>query len=121
LVFSAPQRRRCLTLIPFDLDFRGRQYTWGGDGSSGLGWPHHRAAQLGVGLHHLVVSPPCCSSRLLLLATFVFWYYMNFWVFLQNCWSSEIPCLDGSFSSRILTLVVSSPMIIKHVKIEETT
>jgi hypothetical protein len=27
LVFSAPQRRRCLTLIPFDLDFRGRQYT----------------------------------------------------------------------------------------------
>jgi hypothetical protein len=72
-VFSAPQKRRCLSLIPpLDLGFLGRQYTRGGDGSSGPGWPHHRAAHPGVGPRHLVVSPPCCSSRLLLLATFVF-------------------------------------------------
>jgi hypothetical protein len=83
-------------------------------------WPHHRVARPGVGPRHLVVSPPCCSSRLLLLATFVFWYYMNFWVFLWNCWSSEIWCLDGPFSSRILTPVASSPIIIEHVKTEET-
>jgi hypothetical protein len=72
LVFSAPQRQHCLSLIPPDLGFWGRQYTRGGDGSSGSGWPHHRAAQPGVGPHHLVVCPPCCSSRLLLLATFIF-------------------------------------------------
>jgi hypothetical protein len=36
LVFSTLQRRRCLSLIPpLDLGFRGRQYTRGGDGSSG--------------------------------------------------------------------------------------
>jgi hypothetical protein len=64
------------------------------------------------------VSPPCCSSRLLLLATFVFWYYRNFWVFLWNCWSSDLWCLDGPFSSRILTPAASPPMIIKHVKTE---
>jgi hypothetical protein len=46
---------------------------------------------------------------------------MNFWVFSWNCWSSKIWCLDGPFSSRILTLAASSPIIIKHVKIEETT
>jgi hypothetical protein len=72
-VFSAPQRQWCLSLMPpLDLGFRGRQYTRGGDGSSVLGWPHHRATWPGVGPRHLVVSPPCCSSRLLLLATFVF-------------------------------------------------
>jgi hypothetical protein len=26
-VFSAPQRRRCLSLIPLDLGFQGQQYT----------------------------------------------------------------------------------------------
>jgi hypothetical protein len=93
----------------------------GGDGSSGLGWPHHRAARPGVGPRLLVVSPPYCSSRLLLLATFVFWYYMNYWVFLLNYWSSEIWCLDGPFPSRILTSAASSPTIIKHVKTKETT
>jgi hypothetical protein len=61
-----------------------------------------------VGPHPLWVSPPCCSSRLLLLDTFVIWYYMNLWVFLWNCWSSEIWCLDGPFSSRILTPAASS-------------
>jgi hypothetical protein len=106
---------------PLDLGFPVRRYTWGGDGSSGPGWPHHKAARLGVGPRPLVVSPPCCSSRLLLLSTFVFWYYMNFWVFLWNCWCSQIWYLDGPFSSRILTVAASSPMIIKHVKKEETT
>jgi hypothetical protein len=72
-VFSAPQRRRCLSLIyPLDLGFRGQQYTRGGNGSSGLGWPHHRVARPRVGPRDLVVSPPCCSFRLLLLATLVF-------------------------------------------------
>jgi hypothetical protein len=74
LVFSAPQRRQCLSLMPLlDLGFRGRQCTQGGDGSSGPGWPHYRAARPGVDPRHLVVSPSCCSSRLLLLATFIFW------------------------------------------------
>jgi hypothetical protein len=92
---------------PPDLGFRGRWYTRGGNGSSGPGWPHHRPARLGVDPRPLWVSPPCCSSRLLLLATFVFWYYKNFWVFLWNSWSSEIWCLDSPFSSRILTLAAS--------------
>jgi hypothetical protein len=100
-VFSASHRWRCLSLIPpFDLGFRGWQYTRGGDGSSGPGWPHHRAMRPGVGPRHLVVSLPYCSSRLLLLATFVFWYFMNFWVFFRNCWSSEIRCLDGPFPAE---------------------
>jgi hypothetical protein len=44
-VFSAPQRRRCLSLSPLlDLGFWGRQYTRGGDDSGGPGWPHHRSA-----------------------------------------------------------------------------
>jgi hypothetical protein len=30
-------------------------------------------------------------------------------------------CLDGPFSSRILTPAANPPTIIKHVKIEETT
>jgi hypothetical protein len=32
-VFSAPQRWRCLSLIPLDLGFWGRPYTRGGDTS----------------------------------------------------------------------------------------
>jgi hypothetical protein len=116
-MFSAPQRRRCLSLMPsLDLGFLWRWYTRGGDGSSGPERPHHRAARPGVGLRPLVVSPPCCSSRLLLLATFIFWYYMNYWVSLWNYWSLEIWFLDGPFSSRILTPAASPPMIIKHVK-----
>jgi hypothetical protein len=74
-----------------------------------------------VGPCPLRVSPPCCFSRLFLLATFVFWYYRNLWVFLWNCWSSEIWCLDGPFSGKILTPAASPPMIIKHIKTEETT
>jgi hypothetical protein len=73
-VFSAPQRRRCLSLMPpLDLGFRGRPYTREGDVWSGPGWPHPRAARPGVGPRHLVVWPPYCSSRLLLLANIVFW------------------------------------------------
>jgi hypothetical protein len=74
-----------------------------------------------VGPRPLWVSPSCCSSHLLLLATFILWYYRNFWVFLWNCWSSEIWCLDGPFSSRILTPAANPLMIIKHVKTKETT
>jgi hypothetical protein len=33
----------------------------------------------------------------------------------------KIWCLDGPFSSRILTTTASSPLIIKHAKTEETT
>jgi hypothetical protein len=73
-VFSAPQRRRSLSLIPPpDLGFWGRPNTRESDGRSGPGWPHPRAARPGAGLHHLVVWAPCCSFRSLLLATFVFW------------------------------------------------
>jgi hypothetical protein len=34
---------------PLDLGFRGWSNTWRGDGSSGPGCPHHRAAQPGAG------------------------------------------------------------------------
>jgi hypothetical protein len=44
---------------------------------------------------------------------------MNFWIFFWKCWSSEILYLDGPFSTRILTLVVNPPIIIKHAKMEE--
>jgi hypothetical protein len=62
-----------LWIPPLDLGFWGWQYTWSGDGRSGPGWPHPRAAWPGAGLCHLVVWAPCCSFRPLLLATFVFW------------------------------------------------
>jgi hypothetical protein len=120
-VFSAPQRRRCLSLSPPLLRFSGTTKYARGNGSSGPGWPHHRPTRPGVGPCPLVVSPPYCSSRLLLLATFIFWYYTKIWAFLWNCWSSKIWCLDGPFYSRILTPATSPPIIIKHVKIEETT
>jgi hypothetical protein len=68
-----------------------------------------------------VVWAPDGSPRPLLLATSIFRWNMNFWVFSWNCWSLEIWCLDSPFSRRILTLAVSSPIIIKHVKTEETT
>jgi hypothetical protein len=103
------------------LGFRGRRNTQRGDGISGPGWPHHRLAQPGVGPRPLVVSPPCCSSRLLLLASPGFWQTIIFWYFSRIFRSSEIWCLDGPFSSRILTPVANPPMIIKHVKTEETT
>jgi hypothetical protein len=63
-VFSAPQRRRCLSLIPPDLGFWGRPYTREGDARSGPGWPHPRVARPGAGLCHLVVWAPCCPFAL---------------------------------------------------------
>jgi hypothetical protein len=69
-----------------------------------------------TGPRHQVVWAPGGSPRPLLLATFVFWQNRNFWVFSWNYWSSEILFLDGPFSSRILTPVVNSPIIIKHAK-----
>jgi hypothetical protein len=72
-VFSAPQRRWCLSLIPPQLKFsgmtiyaRGRWLKWASvaspQGGTARGWP---APPGGVG--------PCCSFRSPLLATFVFW------------------------------------------------
>jgi hypothetical protein len=72
-VFSAPQRRRCLSLSPPDLGFRGRWNTRRGNGGSGPGGSHHRAARPGAGLRPLVVRLPCGPSHLLLLASSVFW------------------------------------------------
>jgi hypothetical protein len=68
-VFSAPQRRRSLSLIPpLVLGFRGRPYMRVGDGRRGH---THWVARLGPGPRHLVVWAPGCSPRSLLLATFV--------------------------------------------------
>jgi hypothetical protein len=92
-----------------------------GDARGGPGWPHNLVARPRPGPRQGVVWAPGGSPRPLLLASSVFWQNMNFWVFFENCWSSEIWCLDGPFSSRILTLAVNSPIIIKHVKTEETT
>jgi hypothetical protein len=65
-----------------------------------VAWPR-------AGPHHMVVWAPGGSPCPLLLATSVFRWNMNFWVFPWNCRSSEIWCLDGPFSSRILTPAVS--------------
>jgi hypothetical protein len=121
-MFFAPQRWRSLSLIPpLGLRFSGRRYTRGGAGRGGPGWPHHWVARPRSSPLHLVVWAPGGSPRPLLLATSFFRWNINFWVFSWNCWSSEIWCLDGPFSSRILTPTVSSPIIINHAKIEETT
>jgi hypothetical protein len=120
-VFSAPQRQRSLSLIPPCLRFLGRRYMRGGAGRGGPGRLHHWVARPRASPRHLVVWAPGHSSRPLLLATSVFRWNMNFWVFSWNCWSSEIWCLDDPFSCRILTPAASSPIIIKHVKTEEAT
>jgi hypothetical protein len=36
---------------------------------------------------------------------------MIFCIFVGNCWSSEIWCLDGLSSSRFVAPVVNSPII----------
>jgi hypothetical protein len=105
---------------PFDLGFRGWWNTRRGDGRSGPGWPHHRPVRPGVGPRPLMVSPPCGSSRLLLLVSSVFWQNIIFWYFSGISWSSKTWYLDGPFSSRILTPPAIPPMIIKHIKTEET-
>jgi hypothetical protein len=92
-----------------------------GNGRGGTGRPHHQVARPRAGPRHQVVWAPGGSPRPLLLDTSVFQQNMNFGVFSWNCWSSEIWCLDGPFSSRILTPTVNSPIIIKHAKMEEIT
>jgi hypothetical protein len=69
----------------------------------------------------LVVRLPCGPSRLLLLASSVFWENIIFWYFSRIFLIFKIWCLDGPFSSRILTPAANPPMIIKHAKTEETT
>jgi hypothetical protein len=103
------------------LRFSGGRYTRGGASRGGTGRPHPQVAWPRAGLRHQVVWAPSGSPRPLLLATSVFRWNMNFSLFSWNCWSSEIWCLDGPFSSRILTPAVNSPIIIKHVKIGKTT
>jgi hypothetical protein len=66
---------------PPRLRFSGRRCTWRGDARGGLGWPHHQAARPRSGPRHRVVWAPGGSPRPLLLATSVFWWNMNFWVF----------------------------------------
>jgi hypothetical protein len=80
-VFCPAEEAESISDAPLHLGFRGRQYTRRGDGSSGPGWPHHRATQPGVGPRPLVVSPPCCPSHFLLLACSVFWQNIIFWYF----------------------------------------
>jgi hypothetical protein len=46
---------------------------------------------------------------------------MNFWVFPGIVDLQKYGFLTVLFSSRILTPAASSPMIIKHIKIKETT
>jgi hypothetical protein len=49
-VFSTPQRRRSLSLIPLGLRFSGRRYTHGGAGRGGPGRPHHTTGWRDLGL-----------------------------------------------------------------------
>jgi hypothetical protein len=66
------------------------------------------------------VGPPG-SSRLLLLASRVFWENIISGYFSGIFLIFKIWSLDGHFSSRILTLAATPPMIIKHVKAKEIT
>jgi hypothetical protein len=101
---------------PPSLRFSGRRYTRRGAGRGGPGRQHHLVARPRAVPRHGVVWAPGGSPHPLLLATSVFWPNRNFWVFFENCRSSEIWCLDSPFSNRILTPAVNSPIIIKHAK-----
>jgi hypothetical protein len=79
-------------------------------GGAARGWP---APPGGVGRWLLPSLSPSGYFCLLMKYEFL-------GIFLELL-SSEIWCLDGPFSSRILTPAASSPIIIKHAKIEETT
>jgi hypothetical protein len=86
----------------------------GGDGRSGPGWR-------GQGLTRatwcplLLLSPsPSGYFRLMIIYEFL-------GISLELLIFRKIWCLGGPFYSRILTPAASSPMIIKHVKTEETT
>jgi hypothetical protein len=80
-----------------------------GASRGGPGQPHHWVAWPRAGWRRLVVWAPGGSPHPLLLATSVFWWNMNFWVFSWNWWSSEIWCLDGPFSSKILAPPLTIP------------
>jgi hypothetical protein len=62
LVFSAPQRRLCLTLSPPDLDFWGRSCTRRGEARSGPGPPHTGLARPGGWPRHPGVWAPWLLS-----------------------------------------------------------
>ena len=93
---------------------RGRRQKWASVPRPCLG-----AAWVGPRL--VVVWPPQGPSRPPILAFSVIWKNRIFCIFAGNCWSSEIWCLDGPFSSRFLAPAVNSPIIIKHAKIDEIT
>jgi hypothetical protein len=66
---------------PLGLGFQGWQYTRGGNGRSGLGWPRPRAARPGVDPRHLVVWPtaaPLASSFWLLSSSGNIWFFGYF-------------------------------------------
>jgi hypothetical protein len=85
-----------------------------------------RAATQQAGAARGQAAPPVCEPALWLLSPPPFGLFSllakyNFLVFFGISRSSEIWCLDSHFSSRILTPAANPPIIIKHVKIEETT
>jgi hypothetical protein len=71
-VFRPAEAAESMSDPPLVLGFWGRQYTRGGTGRSGPGWPHHWVVWPGASLRHLVVWAPSCSPRSLLLATFIY-------------------------------------------------
>ena len=98
------------------LRFSGRRSTRRRGGQRGCGPPPHMAARPGQGPRRPMRGAHGGPPRLLLLATSVFWKNRIFHIISVNCCSSEIWCPDGAFSSRILTPVYNSPMIMKHAK-----
>jgi hypothetical protein len=72
-VFLLAEAAVSISEPPLDLGFQGRSNTRRGDGRSGPGGSHHRAARLGAGPRPLVVRLPCGPSRLLRPASLVFW------------------------------------------------
>jgi hypothetical protein len=85
-----------------------------------------RAATQQAGVTRGGPAPPVCEPSLWLLSPPPSGFFSlpakyNFWYFSGISRSSETWYLDGPFSSRILTPAANPPMIIKHVKTEETT
>jgi hypothetical protein len=116
-VFSAPTEAAesisdppCLRFSGMTIYVRGRWQKWARVatplGGAARAWPTPPG---GVGPWLLPSLSPSSYFHLLMKYKFL-------GIFLEFSW-----CLDGPFSSRILTPVASSPIIIKHAKIEETT
>jgi hypothetical protein len=99
-VFRPTEAAESFCDAPPSLRFSGRRYTRRDTGRGGPGWPHHLAAWPRTGPRQRVVWAPSGSPRPLLLATLVVWPNRNFWVFSENCWSSEIWCLDSPFPAE---------------------